>query len=236
MYSVKSAACFAVLYYFHIPWTLILNKLGRKIFGLVEVGCYMADNVLLRPLTHEDITGSEQWVVHCHCERPGSLQCIAAGRVMCDLFEEYVFGTIYNDMFPSYRQYVNRGLPKFLHYVGSVYFRGKHFIYVAFQTRFQMQDCLKSISFGPHTCLSHSRHNMLIMCCMSCRRLTEIMACCCMRRTRLLLLKCVRHLLKLGNFNARNHEEKHRQRMLDRMRKYGMPFKFIHYVTCDFLD
>lgn len=230
IYSIKPGACFTVMLNMHIPWPLILNKLGRQVFQQVEIGCQEGDNVLLRPLNSEFVTGHEQWVVHCHCKKPGSLQCLAGGRVMCDLAEEYVYGSLYNEMFPTYRQYVNRGLPNFMQYVGSVYFRGKHLIYVVFRRKDQLRESVEKISFGLHVCISHSRHNILIFCCKSCKTLTEIMACCCMRRTRLLLVKCANILLKSGHPYLYERSEPARQKMLSRLMKYGVPFRYTDFI------
>ncbi|TKX88038.1 hypothetical protein C5L27_13710, partial [Staphylococcus argenteus] len=65
--------------------------------------CCATIDVEITQLLH----GYERWLIHCHCQRPGSLQCMSAGMLLGRWFKMAVYGTLINKRCFWYREVVN---------------------------------------------------------------------------------------------------------------------------------
>ncbi|UNB10548.1 E4 ORF5 [Human adenovirus 61] len=211
--GIPSCVGFTVLQEWPIPWDMILTNYEMfilKKYMSVCLCCATID-VEITQLLH----GYERWLIHCHCQRPGSLQCMSAGMLLGRWFKMAVYGTLINKRCFWYREVVNRFMPKEIMYVGSTFVRGRHLIYVKIMYDGHAWLALEKISFGWSTFNYGILNNMLVLCCDYCKDLSEIRMRCCARRTRLLMLKVVKVIAE-NTVRPLKHSwcEGHRQRLL----------------------
>lgn len=124
-HNVPTGAYFEHFGLFPLPVSEFLSSVDRRLFrmpcncvlyGCCDIGGY--------------ITGREQWRVYSCCNQGGrSLQSLARGVLLRDIFEKCVRGTRYDSMFPFYRQELSKLGTRYMYYVGSVYYSGVHLIY-----------------------------------------------------------------------------------------------------------
>lgn len=205
-----------------VPWYLMLTDYERHIMKLFDLGCTACLELTFPRPTF--ICGLSCWQLHCHCKNPGSLFCIAGAAWITKFVTEYLRGCSYNGYFPHYRASVNRGLPCYVHYVGSVYYKTLHFIYLEFASTWDVELCMDKLSFG-NGMIVYGPKTYLIIVCKSCSPLSEIVASCCMRRTRKLLTRCLNVMRSfMGHrFCGANVREQIRNRHFERYWRYGLP-------------
>lgn len=221
--SDVSQIYFECQYEIPLPWHYMLDEYGRHLFRVYGLGC-TAGLELCYP-RGPYLTGLGLWRLHCHCDKPNSLFCKAAAQYLKTMLCEFVRGMRYNSMFPQYRPYTNRGLSMSLTYIGSIMFRNKHFIYLEFANIWDLEVCVDHVSFGEGMVVCGLR-SYIIFVCTSCRNLLEINACSCMRRTRMLIKRCLIVMnLMAGSRTIPNYREEVRNRMFCRYWRYGLPIR-----------
>ena len=227
--SPKTAICFAMCLEIPIPWECILYH-HEKVFlqpllcSSVELEMCSVFNKFLQP----DFTSlTSRWCVHCHCSDQHSLQCLAGRRVVVGLVEAVLKGTMYNQMFWNYRAYVNRNMPETLMYVGSVFIRRIHFVFIRVILDKDMNK-IRTQNFGESFYINGLYSNFLILVCRSCN-LSECQAQICARRTRRYMKRA---LLCCSGPKVPSKKEPFRQRELLRFLKYGEHFtyKYVKYL------
>lgn len=207
-----------------LPWHYMLTEYERHIFRVYGLGC-TAGLELCYP-RGPYMAGLGNWKLHCHCDKPYSLFCLAAAEYLKNMLCEYVRGMRYNSLFTFYRPYANRNLPMYITYIGSVLYRQMHFVYLEFAQRWDLELCVNYISFGEGMVVCGLR-NYIIFVCRSCASLREVAACSCMRRTRKLIVRCLNIMsLKMsGKHAGPNFREELRNKMFGRYWRYGLPIK-----------
>lgn len=227
--SPRTAVCFAMCLELPIPWKQILAYheivfLKHHLCDGVELEMCSVFNKQLQP----DFSSlTSRWSIHCHCDDSSSLQCWAGRKCITELFEELLRGTTYNQMFWFYRSYVNRGLPEGILYMGSIYFRKLHLIYIRVILDADMKR-VRRLNFGDCVYIDGYYGNFLVIFCKSCN-LTEIQAKVCAKRTRRFLRKAMECCTGPKHTSRR---EVLRQRELERLMKYGTPIsqKYVKYL------
>lgn len=226
--GISSCISFTVLQEWPVYWDLILSdweKFVMKQYMKVCLCCATLDlefNQVLR--------GSERWILHCHCNSPGSLQCKAGGVVLANWFRMLVYGSLINCRAFWYRQIVNHNLPREVMYVGSVFIRRRHLIYIRIHLDGHAIAILEKMSFGWSVFSYGTLNNIIIMCCNSCSDLSEIQMRCCAKRTRSLLIRAVRLLHNTTSYQPhRSIFEGCRQRLLKGLMEYHRPFTLAQF-------
>ncbi|BBF72846.1 E4 34K [Mastadenovirus eidoli] len=225
--SSPSAACFWVTCRLPIPWKLILTKFQLHLFNQLFDFCWLCAGCDF--FGSWIVSGYESWRIHCHCEKSGSLQCLAAAALKRQFLQEFLIGTLYNFKFPFYRRYVNSNLPtEIVRYDGSVMYQGKHLIYIQFMLQSEKaKDIYISFFkdtvhyFNPTTCT-------LIMLCHSCKSLTEIAVSSCMRNTKKVLRKLLMYITWLDKsyYADNNQREFKRCRLFEKLMYKDCVFTF----------
>ncbi|ABH01062.1 E4 orf 6 [simian adenovirus 7] len=211
--SIPSCISFIVLQEWPVYWDCILTAWEKHVMKMYMKVCICCATLDLD--FHQTIRGYERWIIHCHCNSPGSLQCRAGGAVLANWFKMAIYGSLINVRFPWYRQVVNRGLPREVLYVGSMFVRGRHLIYVKVRLDGHAVALLERMSFGWSVFSYGIMNNLIVMVCDSCRNLSEIQMRCCARRTRRLMIHAVRLLDNLTSYQPhRSRTERFRQRHL----------------------
>lgn len=226
--GIPSSVCFTVLQELPVPWDMILTSYEMfilKKYMSVCICCATID-VERTQLLH----GYERWFIHCHCNRPGSLQCKAAGSLLAWWFKMVVYGSLINKRYFWYREVVNRFMPKEVLYMGSIFVRGRHLIYIKIMYDGHVGLVLERMSFGWSAFSYGFLNNMLVLCCSYCKDLSEIRMRCCARRTRLLMIKAVQIITK-GTSRSLKHSrvEIQRQRLLKGIVMHHRPVLFEEY-------
>nr|APD78446.1 34K [Simian adenovirus 13] len=224
--SLPCCAALAVLLEWPVPWDMILTNYEMNILKNFMKVCDCCASIDLR--RSEVLHGYELWTLHCHCEKPGSLQCKAGGVLLAKWFYMLVYGALINQRFLWYREIVNFKMPKEVYYVGSSYVRGRHLIWLKVKHDIHAAAALEKISFGWGRFTYGHINNMIILCCTYCWDLSEIRVKCCARRTRRILLRTVKVILE--EFKAPlccSKTEVRRQRWLRKLMVYGcaIPYK-----------
>lgn len=212
-----------------VPWKQILTYdeitfLKHHLCDSIELEMCSVFNKHLQP----DFSSlTSRWSLHCHCHDSTSLQCLAGRKLIASLFEELLTGTVFNQMFWFYRQYVNRGMPEGILYMGSTYFRKLHLIYIRVILDADMKK-VRKLNFGSCVYIDGYYGNFLVVFCRSCN-LTEIQARVCARRTRKMIKKAI-HCCSGPKHSSKR--EILRQRELERLMKYGVPIsqKYVKYL------
>ncbi|YP_094053.1 E4 ORFD [Bovine mastadenovirus A] len=227
--SPRTAACFAMCLELPVPWMHILSHhefvfLKRHLCDGVELEMC---SVFSKDLQPDFSSLQSRWYLHCHCDNSGSLQCLSSRKVLTGLFQEVLKGTFYNQLFWFYRGCVNKNLPEGLMYMGSVYIRGIHLIYIRVILDGDMKR-IRKLNFGEAVYVDGLYGNFLIVICRSCN-LSEIQAKVCAKRTRRLLKRAVGCC---SGPKQPSKKEVVRQRELLQLMKYGLPMsqKYVKYL------
>ncbi|AXE75641.1 E4 34K [Egyptian fruit bat adenovirus] len=208
------------------PWDIIFK--GHIYRFIKELG-FLCFSGLRLTLLYNRIYGYEEWVMHCHCRSPHSLMCRAGAELMRFLYEEFIEGARYNHLFMKYRYYCNHLMPGNVFYLGSIFFRKYHLIYIRFKFRTEMVLCIRKLHCGV-SCTMMTDNNILIMRCRSCVNRTEIAAACCMKRTRKFLLKACKILTAYNCVLYDNPKEKRRCTALNNLMKYNITIPMFRYT------
>lgn len=228
--SRRTAVGFAMCLELPVPWKQILSHhefifLKHHLCDNVELEICSVFNKNLQP-DFSSLTSC--WSLHCHCDDPTSLQCLSGRKVIVSLFEEILKGSAYNQMFWFYRAYVNRGMPEGLMYMGSVFFRKIHLIYIRVILDSDMKKIRKK-NFGQAVYVDGNYGNFLILFCHSCTHLSEIQAKVCAKRTRRMIKLALQYC---SGPKCYSKKELLRQKELERLMKYGVPIsqKYVKYL------
>ncbi|QHR77517.1 E4 34K [Squirrel monkey adenovirus] len=212
--AVPSSVMFTVYLEWPAPWHMILSEYEQCLMR--RYMCVCACPATLDIVNCRMIRGNEVWTLHCHCASPGSLQCRAGAHVLRRWFYLLVVGSLINLRVPWYRPLVNEHLPKEVMYVGSVYVRGLHLIYINVRYDEHARHLITTVNFGLSAFHYGTMNNMLVLCCSYCRTGDEIRFRCCARRTRRLLCRAVREVDSISRRPLRASRTEHvRQRMFD---------------------
>lgn len=226
--SIPACISFTVLQEWPMWWDMILTDWEKhvvKMYMRVCVCCATIDVEFKQALR-----GFERWFIHCHCKKPGSLQCKAGGVVLANWFKMLIYGSLFNLRFPWYRQIVNFSMPKEVLFVGSVFVRGRHFVYIRLLYDGHAAAVLERVSFG-WSCFSYGiLNNLVILACTYCKNLDELSVRCCARRTRRLMVKAVKVLSNLTvRPLLRSSVEVRRQGLLRDLTEHCRPFSLAEY-------
>nr|AGV40532.1 E4Orf6 34 kDa protein [Gorilla beringei graueri adenovirus 8] len=173
-----------------IPWDMVLTREELLIMKKCMKVCLCCANLDI--MTSSMVHGYERWSLHCHCDSPGSLQCLAGGQVLASWFRMVLEGSLINQRCLWYREVVNQHMPKEVMYMSSVFMRGRHLIYLRIWYDGHVGAVLPAMSFGYSALHCGILNNILVLCCTYCADLSEIRMRCCARRTRMLMLRAVR--------------------------------------------
>lgn len=224
----RSAVCFVPYLELPLPWDLIMTRRERHYKEHFLKLCSSTMTIAYRKSSCYH--GREYWDIHCHCEHPGSLQCIAGAKLLRGACRLVLRGTFYNMMFPFYRYVANYHQLRVVRYVGSVYVHGNHLIYLHMNRESDLK-YIKRSWLGPYALIDCTLNTWIILKCRSCRRLTETQARVCARRTRLVIKKISEGVAKYRAKCLRiNYMEPLRQKMLSRLHRYGIAFDHEDYV------
>lgn len=226
--SIPSCAPFVVLQEWPMWWDMILSKWEKHVCRIYMRVCVCCATINVD--FNQIVRGFERWTIHCHCNKPGSLQCKAGGVVLANWFKMMIYGSLYNLRFPWYREIVNCGMPKEVLFMGSVFVRGRHIIYIRLLYDGHAAIVLERMSFGWSFFSYGIMNNMVVLGCTYCKNLDELSVRCCARRTRRLLAKAVK---VLGGFTVRSLlrslVEPRRQGLLRGLMERYCPFTLADY-------
>ncbi|ARQ79796.1 E4 34K [bat adenovirus 10] len=228
--SLPSAACFWVNYGLPVPWKLILEKFELHLYNHLLDLCWKCCGTDC--YVKWRVSGFESWHVHCHCDKKGSLQCLAGAAIKKHFLQDLIIGSNYNLKFPFYRRYVNTAVPTdVIRYEGSIFFRGKHLIYIQLLSQDQRSKDIYEVFFRDTNHYFNSTTCKVILLCTSCVSLTEIAACSCMRNTKKIMLKLLSHMkwLHKSYFRDDKYHEIKRCRLLEKLM-----FKNCYFTFDDF--
>lgn len=222
---------FTVFMEWPVPWDMILTSYEwhmMKTFMNVCVSCATID--LRRSSV---IHGNEVWTIHCHCSRPGSLQCKAGGILLATWFHRVVYGASINQRCIWYREVVNYGMPKEVMYVGSVVCRGRHLIYLNVRYDVHAEIARAMVSWGWCQHAYGVMNNLIVLCCIYCADLSEIRLRCCAKRTRRLMRRAVRAIMSRSHRRLRvSRAEIIRQDILRDLYVRGRAVPYEVYDNC----
>ncbi|AAW33278.1 E4 control protein 34 kDa [Human mastadenovirus B] len=228
--GLPCSASFTVLQEFPIPWDMFLNPEELKIMKRCMHLCLCCATIDI--FQSQVIHGRENWVLHCHCNQQGSLQCMAGGAVLAVWFRKVILGCMINQRCPWYRQIVNMHMPKEIMYVGSVFLRERHLIYIKLWYDGHAGAIISDMSFGWSAFNYGLLNNIVIMCCTYCSNLSEIRMRCCAHRTRKLMLRAIKIMLQdtadPDPINS-SRTERRRQRLLVGLMRHNRPIPFSDY-------
>lgn len=226
--GITSCISFVVLQEWPVFWDMVLTAWEKHVMRTFMRVCICCAIIDVDP--KQVLRGSERWTLHCHCDSPGSLQCKAGGVVLANWFKMLVYGSLINMRIPWYRAVVNRDLPKEVTYVGSVFLRGRHLIYLRVLFDGHAGALLRRMCFGWSAFSYGILNNLLILGCDFCKDLSEIQMRCCAKRTRRLLIKAVRLLDRTTSYTPRRSLlETPRQRLLRGLMELHRPFTLLEY-------
>ncbi|AEP16427.1 E4 34K [Equine adenovirus 1] len=132
----KSLNGFALCYEIPIPWSFILSRHEQILLGEHT----RAPGVELLVGDHCCVSEPQRWQVRCRCGDPMSLSCLAGKKVLTDIIRKFLEGAAFNRNQLWYREYVNEGHPDSVQYVGSIFYRGTHFIYLLLDSYYVILD------------------------------------------------------------------------------------------------
>ncbi|ACJ14525.1 E4 34k [Murine adenovirus 3] len=247
LYSPVGAVAFVAEGALPIPWNCYLSSFDMHFFHRNKCLC-------LCPITcyrsfQSYITTAEYWSLHCHCGRhhslqkdvfqPGSLRCLAGGRVRQLLVQKYLQGARFNEFFPHFRSFANRFVDVGLQYVGSIW-SGKHFVYVQVSlTNYRRLLNLRGrLGEGVFFCRNALTRYLIIVCEKCSCPPTDEQTLHCMRLISQILRRWQSLLLGRGGEGSllpgidfpHNQQEKLRQRLLQRFYAYRSPIYRLTYL------
>ncbi|SMG83460.1 E4 34K [Bottlenose dolphin adenovirus 1] len=203
-----------------IPWQYILSHREYVFLKHHLCGGMELHSVSFR---RSRILGDERWITHCHCNDPTSLQCLASRTYIYQLLKEFMLGTDFNSKWMFYRERVNIGMPECLLYIGSVYFRDLHLVYIRFSG--SVEDCmgLRYTQVGGIQCVycNADYGDFYVLICKSCKNRSEGNAYVCCRYT-IKWMKAALNLMKSTNLTPSGKEEE-RCKQYRRFFEYNIP-------------
>lgn len=203
-----------------IPWDMIFDDYSQHLLWVFEIGC-ISPAILYRKTNF--LAGVEMYAVHCHCSKPGSLECMAQAALIRMILRKFIKCADYDCTFLQYRLVVNYNLPAIAWYHASCFFDGLHLIYLKVKKLSHCKYIVRKVNLGLFAVVTCNT-NSIILVCKSCKSRQEIMVKCCMRRTRKILKKCVKVVEdKLGKQLQPSKKEKARQRMIKQFFRYNIP-------------
>ncbi|ADZ39826.1 E4 orf6 [Simian adenovirus 48] len=222
---------FAVFMEWPVPWDMILTSYEWHLLKHYLNVCISCATIDLR--RSSVIHGNEVWTLHCHCNRPGSLQCMAGGIMLATWFNRVVYGAAINQRCIWYREVVNYQMPKEVLYVGSVYMRGRHLIYLNIRYDVHAQIVKQFVSMGWCQHAYGIMNNLVVLCCISCASLSEMRMRCCAKRTRRLMRRAVLAIVRHGRFRLQpSAAERRRQDILRDLYVRQRPVTYEVYDNC----
>ncbi|BBE38385.1 35kDa protein [Human adenovirus 4a] len=231
--SVRGLPCsagFTALQEFPVPWDMVLTPKELRVLKTCMSVCLCCANIDL--FSSQLIHGRERWVIHCHCQDPGSLRCMAGGAVLAIWFRRIIQGCMFNQRVMWYREVVNLHMPKEIMYMGSVFWRGRHLIYIRIWYDGHVGSIVPQMSFGWSTLNYGLLNNVVVLCCTYCFDLSEIRIRCCARRTRRLMLRAIGIMRRESQDPdplSSSLTERRRQRLLRGLMRHNRPIPFADY-------
>ena len=175
-----------------IPWKEVLAPEDRHLANLMCQYCVGFARICARRSRY--IHGYEWWFLHCHCDKPRSLQCRSSSVLFQNLLKHCVQGTSFDKKFWFYRRELSKLSSLFLYYVGSVHVNGVHLIYFSGCMRINSRPFIRAMNWGEALWYESSDTQFLILICRSCNPLDEIRINCCLRRSRARMIEFLRLL------------------------------------------
>lgn len=206
-----------------IPWDILFDDYAQHLLCVFEIGC-ISPAMLYRKTNF--LAGVEMWSVHCHCNKPGSLECMAQAAVLRMILRKFIKCANYDRTFLQYRSVVNYNLPSAVFYHASCFYDGTHLIFIRVKKINHCRYLVRKVNLGQFAVVTCNT-NCIILVCKSCKNCQEIMVKCCMRRTRKILKNCVKVLEdRLGKHLTPSKKEKSRQRKIRQFFRYNIPIQW----------
>lgn len=205
-----------------VPWNYLFSEEDRWVLRMTN---YCNCPLLVLNRQHKYVGGVEKWGLHCHCGNPYSLQCLSAAVIMQKALSLFIRGGGYNNKFLFYREMVNYHCSNALGLVGSIHFRGTHYIYLKCNQLLIYTMIRNSVYFGEFVPVVGSFGSYIIMVCKSCSCVSAETAQKCAERSRRILVNCYRVVRTRGTWRLKSAQEceSHRQACLRKFVKYGLP-------------
>lgn len=224
----RFVVCFVPYLELPVPWDLLLTRRERFYRSHFMRNCSALLSIDERKSSCYH--GREMWDVHCHCENPGSLQCVAGAKLLRGSCRLVMKGGFYNAMFPFYRYVANYHQLRAVRYVGSIFAHGKHLIYLHLNRESDLQ-FINPNWLGPHRVIDCTLNTWIVLKCTSCKRLNEMQARVCARRTRKIIKRmCLAIAAHRPKSLKLNFMEPLRQKMFVRLHRYRIAFTHEDYV------
>lgn len=118
-------ACFKLCLELPVPWHLIFTHHERLL--LRDGICRCGLDATFRNLGC--LCPSYEWITHCHCSKPNSLECLAAAQYVRLLGKEIMAGCRFNELYHWFREIVNYDQNDTVLYAGSYVVRGVHYAF-----------------------------------------------------------------------------------------------------------
>lgn len=225
--------------YVPIPWSSLLDSCERH---LLTPPCFQP--VCCTPLSFRGrgYTGDPMMVLHCHCNKPYSLECWARAAWLRSILHRYVGSMNFNSLVPMYRGLVNSRLAgDWLMYLGSSMACGGHFIYVSLSCEVYMARLVRAVHQEPTRfglpfmffLDATGRNNTIILKCRWCVEFGQSWTACADRLARVLQRMCrflgaTHHecgyqygaMERSGGFDVYRHD-----RDVERYHRYGIPIR-----------
>lgn len=206
--TVPGAVSFVPNLELPVPWERILSH-EEYIFLKWHLCGGLELDTLRYHRTHID--GNEWWLCHCHCSNKRSLQCLSAAVVVRQLMKEILDGAFFNCLWVFYREFVNACMPEKFIYVGSLYFREFHLVYIKCGND-EDAHAVRYIQVGGIDAVycNGEFSNYFVLLCKSCKNRTERQAYVCCKKTRLWMLKA-KSVCKPPKFSSPHERARLRQ-------------------------
>lgn len=223
------AAPFAITMDWPIPWKHILPSEVRHVLSCMTDYCLGYADISSRQSSH--LHGREVWTIHCHCKNPSSLQCAAAASVFKSLFQECIDGAGFNCKFVFYQRLLSKINTPFLHYIGSMYVRGVHYIYLS-NASMEYVDYVSQLDWGEAILWDGWGRNYLILVCRSCKGLGEASVRSCAFRIRRLMLQCFRLLPVDIKRQMWRKRFQHEYKLFENLYRFHDPIPYSAFGQC----
>lgn len=210
-----------------VPINRLFNHHEKWILQFIS---YCSCPLMLLNPQRKFVGGHERWAIHCHCKDPYSLQCLCAAVVMQKAISLYVYGAGFNSKFLFYREICNYNCSNMFGYVGSVYFRKFHYIYLKIKDDEMYVHLRKKMLFGNHVCTSTIFGNYIILICKNCKSLSPAAVQACARKVRKKIVHCYKTLdeKKQWKFVNAQKYEKFRTSCIRKFCRYQVPINIKH--------
>lgn len=176
------------------------------------------------------VCGQERWSVHCHCAKPFSLQCIAGAVIVQRAIQIYIRGAGFNAKYLLYREICNYNCSDCLAYIGSIMYRGTHFIYIKIKFDDMYVTLRKMVAFGNHVSICSIFGNYIILECKRCKILSTMNVQHCAYRSRKKLVNCYKaiHSTKRWKLISSQSRERFRQSCFKKFCRFKLPINVKH--------